>query len=89
MGHLRCAREHSVQFFVQFFFTQLNCTVQLRVYGALNIIHSVLCAHNHFMTCTPPHAHTLHKIMLPIQYTLLHVSANCHSPQSDVGTNEY
>jgi hypothetical protein len=27
MGNLCCAREHSVQFFVQFFFTQLNCTV--------------------------------------------------------------
>ena len=27
MGNLCCAREHSVQFFVQFFFTQINCTV--------------------------------------------------------------
>jgi uncharacterized coiled-coil protein SlyX len=27
MGKLCCAREHSVQFFVQFFFSQLNCTV--------------------------------------------------------------
>ena len=27
MGNLCCAREHSVQFFVQFFFTQLNCTL--------------------------------------------------------------
>ena len=27
MGNLCCAREHSVQFFVQVFFTQLNCTV--------------------------------------------------------------
>jgi hypothetical protein len=26
MGNLCCAKEHSVQFFVQFF-TQLNCTV--------------------------------------------------------------
>jgi hypothetical protein len=26
MGNLSCVREHSVQFFVQFF-TQLNCTV--------------------------------------------------------------
>ena len=26
-GKLCCAREHSVQFFVQFFYTQLNCTV--------------------------------------------------------------
>jgi len=34
MGNLCCAREHSFQFFVQFF-TQLNCTVYLRVYGAL------------------------------------------------------
>ena len=34
MGSLCCAREHSVQFFLQFF-TQLNCTVELRVYGAL------------------------------------------------------
>jgi len=34
MGNLCCAREHSVQFFVQFF-TQLNCTVLLRVCGAL------------------------------------------------------
>jgi hypothetical protein len=33
--NLCCATEHSVQFFVQLFFTQLNCTVQLRVYGAL------------------------------------------------------
>jgi len=34
MGSLCCAREHTVQFLVQFF-TQLNCTVELRVYGAL------------------------------------------------------
>jgi len=27
MGNLHYAREHSVQFFVQFFFTQLSCTV--------------------------------------------------------------
>ena len=27
IGNLCCAREHSVQFFVQLFFTQLNCTV--------------------------------------------------------------
>ena len=27
VGNLCCAREHSVQFFVQFFFPQLNCTV--------------------------------------------------------------
>jgi hypothetical protein len=27
MGNLCCAREHSVQFFVQFFFIQLNCIV--------------------------------------------------------------
>ena len=27
MGNLCCAREHSVKFFVQFFITQLNCTV--------------------------------------------------------------
>jgi hypothetical protein len=32
MRNLCCARQHSVQFFMQFF-TQLNCTV----YGALNI----------------------------------------------------
>jgi len=31
MGNLYCAREHSVQFFMQFFYT-----VKLRVYGALN-----------------------------------------------------
>ena len=31
MGNLCCAREHSVQFFVQFF-RQLNCTVQFRAY---------------------------------------------------------
>jgi len=34
MGKLCCAREHSVQFFVQFFY-KLNRTVSLRVYGAL------------------------------------------------------
>ena len=34
MGNLCCAREHSGQFFVQFF-SQLNCTVYLRVYEAL------------------------------------------------------
>ena len=34
MGYLCCAREHSVQSFVQFF-TQLNCIVELRVYGAI------------------------------------------------------
>jgi len=27
MGNLCCAREQSVQFFVQFSFTQFNCTV--------------------------------------------------------------
>jgi len=27
MGNLCCDREHSVQFFVQFFFTKLNCAV--------------------------------------------------------------
>jgi len=43
MGNLCCAREHSVQFFVQFF-TQLNCTVNLRcmgpfrVHGALKVV---------------------------------------------------
>jgi hypothetical protein len=42
MGNLCCAREHSVQFFVQFFFTQLNCTVSLRVYGALKVSSSAL-----------------------------------------------
>ena len=36
-GNLCCAREHSVQFFVQFFFTQLNCTVLLRVYGPFRV----------------------------------------------------
>jgi hypothetical protein len=36
MGNLCCARENSVQFFVQFFI-QLNCTVQLRVYEDLKI----------------------------------------------------
>jgi hypothetical protein len=35
MGNLCCGREHSVQFFVQFFFTQLNCTFSLRVCGTL------------------------------------------------------
>ena len=34
MGNLCCAREHSVQFFAQFF-TPLNCRVYLRVYGVL------------------------------------------------------
>jgi hypothetical protein len=34
MGNLCCAREYSVQFFVQFLI-QLNFTVELRVYGAL------------------------------------------------------
>jgi hypothetical protein len=33
MGNLCCAREHSVQFFVQNIFTPLNSTVELRVYG--------------------------------------------------------
>jgi hypothetical protein len=36
MGNLCCARQHSFQFFVQFF-TQLNCAVSLRVYGTLKI----------------------------------------------------
>jgi len=40
MGNLYCAREHSVQFFVQFFLTQtaqfnLGCMGPFRVYGAL------------------------------------------------------
>jgi len=34
MRNLCCARKHSAQFFVQFF-TQLNCTVYLRLYGDL------------------------------------------------------
>ena len=34
MGNLCCAREHSVQFFVQFF-TQLTCTVSLECMGPL------------------------------------------------------
>jgi hypothetical protein len=34
LGKLCCAREHSVQFFVQFF-THLNCTFWLKVYGTL------------------------------------------------------
>jgi hypothetical protein len=34
MGNLSCAREHSVQYFVQYF-KQLIYTVSLRVYGAL------------------------------------------------------
>ena len=35
MGNLCFVREHSVQFFVQFLFTHLKCTVNRRVYGAL------------------------------------------------------
>jgi hypothetical protein len=37
MGNLCCAREQSVQFFVQFFFTQFNLGSMgpFRVYGAL------------------------------------------------------
>jgi len=35
MGNLCCAREHSVHFLRADFFTQLNRTVELRVYGAL------------------------------------------------------
>ena len=35
MGNLCCAREHSVPFFPAIYFTQLNCTVYLRVYRAL------------------------------------------------------
>jgi hypothetical protein len=34
MENLCCDREHLVQVFMQFF-TQLNCTVYFRVYGAL------------------------------------------------------
>jgi hypothetical protein len=34
VGNLCCVREHSVQFSCSFF-KQLNCTVYLRVYGAL------------------------------------------------------
>jgi len=37
LGNLCCAREHSVQFFVQFF-TQPNYTIYLRLYGALNVM---------------------------------------------------
>jgi hypothetical protein len=35
MGKLCCAREHSVQFFVQFFYT-VKCIIQLRLYGAIS-----------------------------------------------------
>jgi len=41
MGNLCCSREHTVQFFVQFF-TQLNCTVYLRVYGALYLTQQLI-----------------------------------------------
>jgi hypothetical protein len=41
MGKLSCARQHSVQISVQFL-TQLNCTVQLRVYAALKKISTSL-----------------------------------------------
>jgi hypothetical protein len=37
MGNLCCAREHPVQVFVQFIFTQLNCTVKLRVFGVVKV----------------------------------------------------
>jgi len=40
MGKLCCAREHSVQFSCRCF-TQLNCTVYLRVYGALQVGQSL------------------------------------------------
>jgi len=41
MGNLCRAREHSVQFF-----TQLNCTVYLRVYGAINMTTKILSVWN-------------------------------------------
>jgi hypothetical protein len=41
MGNLCYAREHSVQFFVQFF-TQFNCTAYLRVHGAIYHIYTEL-----------------------------------------------
>jgi len=44
IGNLCCAREHSVQFFVQSLFTQLNCTVKLCVYGTLNMASLALSA---------------------------------------------
>jgi hypothetical protein len=55
MGNLCCAREHLVQFFVQFF-TKLNFTVELRVYGALYILPgsaftSLHGAHIAFRSC--------------------------------------
>ena len=50
MGNLCCARQHSVQLFTQFIFTQLNCTVYLRVYGDLMTILN---------TFTPPHFETI------------------------------
>jgi hypothetical protein len=34
MGNLCCAREHSVQFFMQFFLRSYSAQFNLRVYGA-------------------------------------------------------
>jgi len=42
MGYLCYAGEHSVQFSRSFFFTQLNCTVYLRVYRALKKYKTVV-----------------------------------------------
>jgi hypothetical protein len=50
MGNLCCAREHSVQFFVQFFFY----TVKLRVYWALHAV----------TTCRPHVAARPHEVRL-------------------------
>jgi hypothetical protein len=46
MGNLCLAREYSVQIFAQFF-TQLNCTFQLGMYGAL---YMTISKQNHWTT---------------------------------------
>jgi hypothetical protein len=49
MGNLSCSREHSVQFFVNFFFTQLSYTVDLGVYEAFRVVLQTLYS-SHYST---------------------------------------
>jgi hypothetical protein len=49
MGNLCCAREHSVQFFVNFF-TQLNCTVYQYI-GTKMMLHFLYSIYYELRAC--------------------------------------
>ena len=48
MGNLCCAREHSVQFFVQFFYTVKLHSLN-RMYGALKVVSNIFHVEVYFV----------------------------------------